>query len=183
MTDPRDYTRTETLKNGLTVTIRHLRPDDRERIATAFKLLDRQSVYMRLFSYRSELSEAALDRLMRVDPEREVALVVTTRAGADEIVIGSGRYIASGAAAAGGERTAEVAFVVEEDYQGLGIAGRLLRHFTDIARGQGIVALEAEVLAENKSMLAVFARSGLPMTTRRDGGTVHVRLALRDAEA
>ena len=183
MTDPRDYTRTETLKNGLTVTIRHLRPDDRERIATAFKLLDRQSVYMRLFSYRSELSEAALDRVMRVDPEREVALVVTTRAGADEIVIGSGRAIASAAPAAGGERTAEVAFVVEEDYQGLGIAGRLLRHFADIARAQGIAAFEADVLAENKSMLAVFARSGLPMEKRRDGGTVHVSLALRDAGA
>ena len=186
MTDPRDYTRTETLKNGLTVTIRHLRPDDRERIATAFKLLDRQSVYMRLFSYRSELSEAALDRLMRVDPEREVALVVTTGTGDGEVVIGSGRYIASGAATPGGnggERTAEVAFVVEEDYQGLGIAGRLLRHFADIARAQGIAAFEADVLAENKSMLAVFARSGLPMEKRRDGGTVHVRLALRDAGA
>jgi GNAT superfamily N-acetyltransferase len=181
MTDPRDYSCAETLKNGLAVTIRHLRADDRERIATAFKLLDRQSVYTRLFSYRSELSEAALDRVMRVDPEREVALVVTTGAGADEIVIGSGRYIAS--AASGDERTAEVAFVVEEDYQGLGIAGRLLRHFTRIARGQGIAAFEADVLAENKSMLAVFARSGLPMTKRREGGTVHVSLALRDAGA
>ena len=178
MTDPQSFTCSETLKNGLTVAIRHLRADDRERIATAVRQLDRESVYTRLFSYRNELTETGLDRIMRVEPGREVALVVTTGAGEDEIVIGSGRYVVSGT---DDERTAEVAFVVEEDYQGLGVASRLLRHFVRIAREQGIAAFEAEVLAGNKSMLAVFARSGLPMTTRRDGGVMHVRLALRDA--
>ena len=177
MTDPRDFTSAETLRNGLAVTIRHLRDDDRERMAKAVRQLARESVYTRLFSYRNELTESGLDRIMKVDPERQVALVVTTGAGEDEIVIGSGRYFASGAK--GEERTAEVAFVVEEDYQGLGIAGRLLRHFVRIAREQGIVAFEADVLAGNKSMLAVFARSGLPMRTRAEGTTVHLTLSLR----
>jgi RimJ/RimL family protein N-acetyltransferase len=179
--DPRAFTSAETLRNGLAVTIRHLRGDDRERMARAVRQLDRESIYTRLFSYRNELTEAGLDRIMRVDPEHEVALVVTTGTGDAEIVIGSGRYVVSDPA--GPERTAELAFVVEEDYQGLGIAGRLMRHFTDIARGQNIAAFEADVLAENKSMLAVFARSGLPMTTRRDGGTIHVVLALKEVRA
>ena len=63
------------------------------------------------------------------------------------------------------------------------IAGRLLRRLADIAREKGIAAFEAEVLAENKSMLAVFARSGLPMEKHRDGGTVHLTLLLRDERA
>src|SRR5260221_4250708 len=134
MSDPRDFTSAETLRNGLAVTIRHLRDDDRARIANAVRQLDPESIYTRLFSYRKELTEAGLDRIMRVDPGHEVALVVTTRVGDDEIVIGSGRYVVSGPG------VAEVAFVVEEDYQGLGIAGRLLRHFADIARTQGIHA-------------------------------------------
>jgi RimJ/RimL family protein N-acetyltransferase len=178
MADPRDFNCSETLRNGLAVTVRHLRADDRDRMAAAIRQLDRQSVYTRLFSYRNELTEAGLDRIMNVDPAREVALVVTTGAGADEIVIGSGRYFASGPE---GRRTAEVAFVVEEDYQGLGIAGCLLGHFADIARGQGIVALEADVLAENRSMTRVFARSGLPMKLRNEGSTIHVTLALDGA--
>lgn len=132
---------------------------------------------MRLFSYRTEVTEAALDRIVGIDPAREAALVVTLGTGDDEKVIGSGRYIAS---AAGGEgRTAEVAFIVEEDYHGLGIAGRLLRHLADIAHAEGIAAFEADVLAENSSMLSVFARSGLPMDKHRDGGTVHVTLSLK----
>jgi GNAT superfamily N-acetyltransferase len=114
--------------------------------------------------------------MMHTDPASEVMLVVTTGAGAEEIVIGGGRFIASEASGPG--RTAEVAFVVEEDYQGLGIASRILRHLAGIARDMGIVAFEADVLAENTSMLVVFERSGLPLSKRRDGGTVHATLSL-----
>ena len=56
MTDPRAFLRCAAVKNGLAVTIRHLRPDDRARIAGARRQLDRQSVYTRLFSYRGELT-------------------------------------------------------------------------------------------------------------------------------
>jgi len=173
---PAGFSVAETLKHGLAVTVRDLRADDRERVARAVRLLDRESVYTRLFSYRSELTEAGLDRIMRVDPANEIALVVTTRSGDDEIVIGSCRCIVTGSHEGG--RIAEIAFVVEEDYQGLGIASRLLRHLARLAPRIGVSTFEADVLAENGSMLAVFARSGLPMTRRSEGGIVHVTLAL-----
>ena len=176
MADAGGFACTETLRNGLAVTIRALRPDDRDRVAAATRKLDRESIYSRLFSYRNELTDAGLSRVMAVDPDREVALLVTMGAGPEEIVIASGRYVAS--AAPGAERTAEVAFVVEEDYHRLGIAGRLLIHLADIARRRGIVTFEADVLAGNKSMLGVFARSGMPMQQRRDGSVVHVTLSL-----
>jgi len=176
MTGARDLAWSETLRNGLAVTFRSLRPDDRERIANAIRELGPESIYTRLFSHRTELTEAALDRITAIDPARDVALLATIGAGDNETVIGSGRYMAS--ADTGSGRTAEVAFIVEEDHQGLGIAGRLLRHLADIARTRGLLEFEADVLAKNKSMLAVFARSGLPMEKRRDGDVVHVTLSL-----
>ena len=172
----RDFACTETLRNGLRVTIRALRPDDRERVAAAVKGLDSQSIYTRLFSYRKELTEAGLNRIMKVDPDHEVMLLVTVGAGADETVIASGRYV--GEKPHGGDCRAEVAFVVEEDYQGLGIAGRVLAHLADIGRARGLMAFEAEVLEENRSMLRVFARSGLAMQQRREDGTIHVTMSL-----
>jgi RimJ/RimL family protein N-acetyltransferase len=181
MTQAPDHAWSERLRNGLEVTIRPLRPDDRDRVAAAFRLLDRESIYTRLFSYRTELSEEGLDRIMRVDPVCEAALLVTFGAGKDEIVIGSGRFL--GAVDSGAARSAEIAFVIEEDYHGLGIAGRLLGHLAEIAREKGMAEFEADVLAENKAMLAVFARSGLPMQKRRDGGTIHLTLSLRDDPA
>ncbi len=127
------------------------------------------------------MTEVGLDRIMTFDPVRDVVLVVTVGAGAQETVIASGRFI--GAANDGALRSGEVAFIVEEDYQGLGIAGRLLRHLADAARAKGAIAFEADVLAENKAMLGVFARSGLPMRQRREGGVVHVTLSLAGAAA
>jgi GNAT superfamily N-acetyltransferase len=73
---------------------------------------------------------------------------------------------------------AEVAFTVEENYQALGIAGRLLRQLIEIARSCGIADLEAEVLAGNRAMLHVFERSGLPTRLRRDGLSVHLTMSL-----
>lgn len=181
MTDPQGLRCEETLRNGLVVTIRSLRPDDRDRIARAVRQLDPESIYTRLFSRRTELTESALDRIMRVDPAQDAALVTTIGSGADETIIASCRFIGSGAE--GDRRKAEIAFVVEEDYHGLGIASRLLRHLAGIARERGIDEFEADVLAGNKAMLSVFARAGLPMRTRRDGDTVHVTLALRAAES
>jgi GNAT superfamily N-acetyltransferase len=176
MTSPADYRVAETLRNGLAVTIRALRPDDREKIAKAIRELDRESIYLRLFSYRNLLTESALDRVMHFDPAGEVVLIVARGSGADEIVIGSGRYIVG--PGGHGSRSAEVAFMVEEDYHGLGIASRLLKHLAEVARGQGITAFDATVLPENKAMLSVFARSGLSMRKRNEGGEVHVTLTL-----
>ena len=175
MTEISGFPRMETLKSGLAVTIRPLRVDDREKIAAAVRNLDRESIYFRLFSYRKELTEQGLDRIMAVDRPGEVVLIVTEDPD-DARVIGSGRYVA--APAAGAERTAEVAFMVDRQHHGQGIAGRLLAHLAAIARARGLSTLTAEVLAENKAMLAVFAKSGLPMQKRRDGSVVHVTLSL-----
>ena len=77
-------------------------------------------------------------------PHHHVLRIVTTASNGDEIVIASASYIAESGPAAG--RTAEVAFTVEEDYQGQGIASRLLAHLSSIAREQGIARFEAFVL-------------------------------------
>jgi RimJ/RimL family protein N-acetyltransferase len=177
MTVQHDVVWTGTLKNGTAATMRMLHPDDREKIAAAVRKLDPESIYTRLFSHRKELTEAGLNRIMHVESGREVMLVVTTGTGKHEVVIGAGRYIASHPPGTQG-RTAEVAFLVAKDYQGLGLAGRLLAQMTGLARKDGVLAFEADVLAENKSMLAVFARSGLPMKKRYEGGTMHITLAL-----
>lgn len=169
---------TTTLKNGLAVTLRELRPDDRERMAKAVRGLTAETIYTRLFSHRKELTEAGLDRAMRTDPQREVVIVTTTGSGADEAIIAGGRYVVTAEAPL---RKAEIAFTVEEDFHGQGIAGRLLQALAAVARDRGIAVFEAEVLSENPSMLRVFERCGLPMRKRSEGGVLHVELTLGEA--
>ena len=126
---------------------------------------------MRLFTYRRELTEAGLDRVMHAGSD-DLVLVVTVGDGAAETVVASGRSVRTSAT------RSEVAFMVSKDYQGKGIAGRLLQRFVESARANGLSHLEADVLGENRAMLAVFERSGLAMRRRRDGNVVHVTLAL-----
>jgi GNAT superfamily N-acetyltransferase len=88
------------------------------------------------------------------------------------VIAGGGRYIVTRP----GE--AEVAFVVVDQYQGLGVGGALMRHITTIARAAGQQRLVAEVLAENRPMLRLFENSGLPMSTKRETEVLHVTLRL-----
>jgi RimJ/RimL family protein N-acetyltransferase len=177
MIDAQNYKVDEKLKDGTAVTIRAIRPDDKDRIAVAFRNLEADSVYTRFFRYKSELSEGELKSATEVDFEYTVALVVTIPAdGGNETIIGAGRYILY--APPNTQRSAEIAFTVEEDYQGRGIASRILRHLIHIAQGKGVSQFEAEVLAENRSMLGVFARSGLPMKKTLEEGSLHVTLSL-----
>ena len=172
--DPRDFRVEERLRNQATVTFRAIRPDDRDRMREAYARLSPEAIYLRLFAPKKDLSEPELTRLIEVDFDREVALVATIGAGTQESVIGGGRYVSAN----NDRRAAEVAFTVDGRYRGQGIASRLLQHLAAIARGRGITRFEAEVLAENRPMLAVFARSGLAMERRRDGSVVHVELTL-----
>jgi len=154
------------------VSIRPVRPDDKQHIVQAFHELDRRSVYLRFFTYKKELSAEELRQATECDGAGEAVLVATVGSGENEIIVGLGSYVRSGAAA-------EIAFAVEEDFQRRSIASRLLRRLADIARANGIVRFEADVLAENTPMLELFRRSGLPLRTRHEHGVVHVTLCLQ----
>ena len=165
------------LRSGALATLRAIRPDDREKLQAAFHALDPESVYLRYFSYKHELSEADLDRLCNPDFHERVVLVVTQQTEAGEIIVGAGGYVAHDTPE--GRRAAEVAFTVEEDVQGQGISGKLIAVLADIARVDHIDHFEAEVLARNTPMLRVFERSGLPMhTLPEEDGVVRVSLSL-----
>ena len=176
--DIRNYRAVERLKDGRSVTVRAIRADDKERISRAFHNLEKESVYTRLFSHKTELTDGDLKRITEIDFAREVGLVVTLGSDVSEVIIGSGRYFTY--ESVDGRRHAEVAFMVEEDYQGQGLARTIMRHLAAIARSRGIAFFDAEVLPENKSMLVAFARSGLPMTQDYAGDVVHVMLSLGD---
>jgi RimJ/RimL family protein N-acetyltransferase len=177
MKEVRNYIVHDTLKNGLEVTIRAIRTDDRDAFLTAFKGLEERTLYLRFFSLKKNLSEKELTAAIDVDFVKTVALVTCVKDKDAEKIIGSGRYIAFGKADSLDK--AEVAFTVEEDYQGRGIASRMLKHLSGIAKEKGIIELHADVLSDNTGMLTVFKRSGFPMKQTYESGVAHVILSLR----
>ncbi len=127
-----------------------------------------ESIQRRFFAPRRYFSEREVKFFLDIDFVQQVALLAV----AGDAIVGGRRYIVTEPG------VAEVAFSVADDWQGRGLGGRLMEHLIAIARQQGLRQLVAEVLSENTPMLAVFRKSGLPMTTRREAGVVHATLAL-----
>jgi RimJ/RimL family protein N-acetyltransferase len=176
MIDTRNYAVLDRLNDGTPVVVRSIRAQDREAIAAAFRSADPQSIYMRFFTYKKQLTEAELRQLTEVDFEHVVALVATAQGVDGEQLLGGGRYCSDQPLHA--TCSAELAFVTADAHHGRGIASLILKHLVLIARDQGLPQLEAVVLAHNQPMLAVFRRSGLAMTQQRESSVVHVRLAI-----
>jgi GNAT superfamily N-acetyltransferase len=177
MLEKESYIFQEILRDGTPVTLKAAHPQDGPKIRRAFQNLRRETVYTRFFGFKSDVSDAELKRITDADFDRDVALLVTIGSGDEEVVIGGASYFSTNAASQ--TRSAEMAFTVEEDYQGLGVASLLMRHIVQIAREKHVKSLEADVLTRNLPMLAVFRHSGLPMALRHEDNVVHVTLSLQ----
>ena len=77
------------------------------------------------------------------------------------------------------EKTHELAFIVEEDYQGKGIASFLVDYLLKIAKERGLKSLCATVLPENKKMLGVFDKSSVEHTAKYSDGVIAVNFKLQ----
>jgi RimJ/RimL family protein N-acetyltransferase len=179
--DIANYTVVEKLRDKRPVTIRAIRPGDKEPFREAFKGLEASSIYLRFFGPRKELTDRELVQATEVDFIRTVALVACVQESAGERIIGGARYFAL--EGPDPPSAAEIAFLVEEDYHGQGLASILLTHLMLIGRKQGISRFDADVLHGNKKMLRVFERAGLPVVTKASSDSIHVTIFLNKAEA
>ena len=176
-----NYAVVEKLRDKRPVTIRAIRAGDKELLREAFNGLEAGSVYLRFFGPRKELTDRELAEVTEVDFARTVALVACVQESARERVIGGGRYFTLDGT--GPPSAAEVAFLVEEDYHGQGLASILLKHLLLLARKQGISRFEADVLHGNKKMLRVFERAGLPVVTKASSDAIHVTIFFSKEDA
>jgi RimJ/RimL family protein N-acetyltransferase len=176
MINASNYSVTEFLKCGAPFHVRSIRPDDKDKLLSAFQHLDQEAIYTRFFSFKKTLSSSELTQATEVDFKDTVALVAAAYKGDREILIGGGRY--AGCERRDSTRIAELAFLISQSYRAQGIASSLLGHLVRIGQENGVARFEADVLAHNHAMLAVFNRSGLRASMRQDGGVVHVTLWL-----
>ncbi len=165
----------ERLKNGQAVTIRAIRPEDKGCVIDVLREVSPESFYRRTFSPKRNLTDEELRRLTEVDFDKVVALAATIKQEGRDKIVGGGRYIRICGAGA-----AEVAFLIDDAHQGLGIGSRIFRHLVKIARASGIARFEADVLPSNTSMLTLFSRSGLRISTSMSSEDVHVTIELAE---
>ena len=172
MLDAARYLVVEAMRDGRKLEIRALRPQDLTDLRAAVDRTSAQSLYRRFFGAKRSFSDKEVAFFVNVDFANHVALVAVAEERGHAAIVAGGRYIVQQPG------TAEIAFIVVDEYQGQGIGSALLRHLAILARNAGLKEFAAEVLPENIPMLKTFEKSGLKMSTKREAGTVHVALEL-----
>ena len=167
-----DYSAVEQLRDGRTLEIRALRPDDRDDMLAAVDRTSMQSLQRRFFVPKRGFSDKEVSFFMNVDFTNHVALVAEIDEGGQPIIAGGGRYIVTRPG------QAELAFVVVDAYQGKGIGKALMSHLLALARNAGLKELTAEVLPENTAMLKVFSGFGFRAGAGGDPQVRHLALQL-----
>lgn len=172
MMDAAHYSAVEQLSDGRQIEIRALKPEDEADLLASVERTSAQSLYRRFFAARRNFSEKEIAFFLNVDFSNHVALVAVSEESGRTKIVGGARYIVVS------DGSAEMAFVVIDEYQGKGIGTLLMRHLVVIARDAGLKELIAGVLPDNTSMLRVFRRAGLSLTITRETDVLHVVLQL-----
>jgi GNAT superfamily N-acetyltransferase len=161
------------LADGRAVVIRPIRADDADRLAAFHARLSPETVRRRYFTAHPRLSPDELHRFTNVDGDTRLALVAVD---GDDLV-GVGRYetLADGT-------SVEVAFVVRDDFQHLGLGGHLVEAVAAAAVRHGKERLVAETLPENRAMRLAMRHAGRT-TSRFADGLVEIVVPLRGSPA
>jgi len=172
--DPKSYSAIETLPGGECLRLRAIRPNDRETLRAEFLKLSKASVRDRFFSIKLDLTPNELSYFTEVDFDQHVALVAELKTDAGYQPAAVGRLVRK----SGEPDHAEIAITVTDALQGKGIGEIMLRHLIDCARDLGVRHLDASVLAENKRMMHLIRKTGLPFDSSLQEGiqTISVHL-------
>ncbi len=147
-------------RDGKTLAIRPIRPDDEPMLQAFTRRLTAEDVRMRFFGPMREMTHELAARLTQIDYDREMAFLLLD----GKELLGVGRL-----AADPGFEQAEFALVVASDSQGHGYGTLLLQHVLRFAKARGIKRVIGYVLRENHKMLQLTKRLGFERASGRAG--------------
>jgi acetyltransferase len=175
---PLQYVLPWTMKDGNQVTIRPIRPEDEPLMVKLHETLSDRSVYLRYFCSLSLSRRIAHERLLKIcfgDYDREMALVAETI----DPATGERRIIAVGRMSKlHGRNEAEVAVLVSDQYQKLGLGNELLRRVVEVARDEKLSQVSAEMLPDNIAMQAIMRHLGFRVRATEDLTSIRAFLDL-----
>jgi len=165
-----------TTEEGLTLLLRPVKISDEPLLKDFFYHLSDQSMYKRFISTRRDMPHERLQEFVAIDHMQEMAILATIGSEEKETVVALGQYGINKDL-----HTAEVALVVRDDFQNLGIGQEVLTYLTLLAKKQGLLGFTAEVLLENTAMLHLFEKQGFDIQKRSEEGVYELQMSFGGA--
>ena len=150
---------------------RAIKPSDEEEMRRLFYRFSDEAVYYRYFTSIKTMPHTKMQEYVNIDYRRAMSIVGLVGPPGHGRIIAEGRFVQKGQTA-----YVDTAFVVDDEYQSLGIGTYLYRMLARIARDRGFQGMTADVLATNKSMLKVFERGDYTVEGRLESGVYELTI-------
>ncbi|MBH0238235.1 bifunctional acetate--CoA ligase family protein/GNAT family N-acetyltransferase [Methylobrevis albus] len=172
---PSEWESRITLKNGMAVLMRPLRPEDERLYPPFFARMSAEDMRLRFFARVREFGHAFIARLTQIDYARAMAFIAIDEATGEML----------GAVRLHGDPdgvTGEYAIAVRSDLKGAGLGWALMRRIIAFAAKEGYGRIRGEVLRENRTMLAMCEALGFVAVPEPDAQEIMmVTLDVRSA--
>lgn len=172
---PEELEAYRTTETGLEVLLRPVKISDEPLLKEFFYDLSDQSLERRFMSVRHDIPHRQLQDLVIINYTQEIVILATIKQEYKELILGVGQYNIDESS-----HTAEVAFVVRDDYQNRGIGAILLSYLTYLAKRRGLLGFTAEVLTENRPMLHLFEKQGFELSRQMTEGVYQLQMVFRE---
>jgi len=164
---------THLFKGDVRIRFRPIKPSDEEEMRRLFYRFSDKSVYYRYFGHVKSMPHAKIQEYVNVDWGRTMSIVGIAESDDRSRLIAEARYIREDV-----RPLAEIVFVVDEAYQGLGIASFLFQLLMRLAKERGVEGFTADVLFSNQAMMKVFRKGTHSLTAKLQNGIYQVEIPL-----
>jgi acyl-CoA hydrolase/GNAT superfamily N-acetyltransferase len=162
---PEDAIRDVQLRDGRSVLLRPTRTSDAAAMQELFHRLSEEDVETRFLQKLASLTDTMAQYLCSVDYEEEMAFAAVVGPSAHERIVAASCYYLSPATG-----LAEVAYMVDPEWQGAGLGGILHRGLVEYARQHGARGLTADVMLGNSPMMRIFENGDYSLSSRTSAG-------------
>ena len=155
---PRKYVTEWTMRNGIPLVLRPIKPEDENRLDELFKSFSEKTMRFRFFQIIREMSHETLTRYCNIDYNREIAIVGEAEIKGEKRILGVARLIVQP-----GRKHGEFAVAVGDRWQGFGLGSTLVDRVIEIGRDIGLESIYGDILSENRRMFQLCEKKGFQM--------------------
>ena len=132
---PKEYKTSKKLHDGTEVILRSIRPDDEMFWLDMFKNFSENSVWNRFFNVIKNTPHEVRVRYCDIDYDKEIAIVAELQ-GVEKKMLGVVRFTLDS-----DKKSGELAFIVADPWQGLGLGTIMVEHVINICRKKKIKSI------------------------------------------
>ena len=170
--DPKKYEKLLRLRDGRTVLLRLIKPEDEPLWLEMFQKFSEESVRYRFFHIIRDTPHEMRARYCDIDYAREIGIVAELKEEGRRKILGVVRLIIEQDG-----KTGEIAFIVADPWQGLGLGSKMVDHMIEICKDRGLETVYALTLPDNYRAIRLLKKRGFTIQYRNDEAkaTLHLK--------